>query len=181
MKNLLILFLFVLASSLSVAKNPQNIQDLLAKGAKVTKAGGGYAFTEGPSAAPDGRVFFTDQPNDKIEIWSENGSITTFVSHSERSNGTKFNRKGELLTCADLHNRLVLFTMDGQHRTLTENFNGFALNGPNDLWITPNGGIYFSDPYYPRNYWEAGRKEVQDAHGVYYLNPEGKVIRVIND
>ena len=66
-------------------------------------------------------------------------------------------------------------------RTIAENYNGQPLNAPNDLWISPNGGIYFSDPYYARDYWEPGRKEVQDKRGVYYLNPEGKVVRVIDD
>lgn len=179
-KSLLIILFLV--SSLAVSSRGHNpTRNLITKGAKVTKAGGGYSFTEGPSAAPDGRVFFTDQPNDKIEVWSENGSITTFVQSSERSNGTYFNRKGELVTCADLHNRLVIFTMDKQHRTLSENYNNKHLNGPNDLWIAPGGGIYFSDPYYHRDYWEAGHRELQNARGVYYLNPEGKVIRVIDD
>jgi gluconolactonase len=155
--------------------------DLIAKGAKVTKAGGGYSFTEGPSVAPDGRVFFTDQPNDKIDVWSENGTITTFMQPCDRSNGTYFNQKGELVACADLHNRLVAITMDKKMRTLAENYNGQPLNAPNDLWIAPNGGIYMSDPYYHRDYWEPGRKEVQDQRGVYYLNPEGKLIRVIDD
>jgi gluconolactonase len=71
--------------------------------------------------------------------------------------------------------------MDKQMRTIAENFNGQPLNAPNDLWIAPNGGIYFTDPYYHRDYWEKGRKELQDKRGVYYLNPEGKVIRVIED
>jgi gluconolactonase len=155
--------------------------DLIAKGATVTKAGGGYKFTEGPSVAPDGSVFFTDQPNDKIDVWHENGTITTFMQPCDRSNGTYFNKKGELVACADLHNRLVAISMDKQQRTLTENYNGKPLNAPNDLWIAPNGGIYLSDPYYHRDYWEAGRKEVQDVRGVYYLNPEGKLIRVIGD
>jgi gluconolactonase len=181
MKRLALIFL-ILTVSLSVRSQSANQKlNPVAKNASVIKAGGGYSFTEGPSAAPDGRVFFTDQPNDKIEIWDENGTITNFVNSSERSNGTKFNKKGELVTCADLHNRLVVFTMDKHHRTLAEKFNGFVLNGPNDLWIAPNGGIYFSDPYYPRKYWEEGHKEVQDVRGVYYLSPEGNVIRVISD
>jgi gluconolactonase len=154
---------------------------LITKGAKITKAAGGYTFTEGPAVAPDGRVFFTDQPNDKIDVWSENGTFTTFLHPCERSNGMYFNKKGELVACADLHNRLVVFSMDGKQKTIAENFNGQPLNAPNDLWIAPNGGIYFSDPYYARDYWEPGRKEVQDKRGVYYLNPEGKVIRVIDD
>ncbi len=55
------------------------------------------------------------------------------------------------------------------------------MNGPNDLWITPQGGIYFTDPYYHRNYWEEGHAEEQDVRGVYYLSPEGRLIRVIDD
>lgn len=178
MNKLLILCLSLI---LAFSVNAQN-DLLLAKGAKVTKAGGGYSFTEGPSVAPDGRVFFTDQPNDKIDVWSEKGNtITTFMQPCERANGTYFNKQGELVACADLHNRLVAISMDKQMRTIAENYNGQPLNAPNDLWIAPNGGIYFTDPYYHRNYWEQGRKEMQDKRGVYYLNTDGKVIRVIDD
>ena len=178
------LFIFTLFCFLAVSgRTQENLlnPDLIENGATVTKVGGGYAFTEGPSVAPDGRVFFTDQPNDKIEIWSETGTITTFMKPCERSNGTYFNKKGELVACADLHNRLVTFTMEKQMKTIAENYNGQPLNAPNDLWIAPNGGIFFSDPYYARDYWEPGRKELQDKRGVYYLNPEGKVIRIIED
>jgi gluconolactonase len=177
------LLTFTLLIFLILSGNAQNVnQNLIAKDAKVTKVGGGYAFTEGPSVAPDGRVFFTDQPNDKIDVWSEKDNhITTFLQPCERSNGTYFNKKGELVACADLHNRLVIFDMKGKMKTIAENYNGQPLNAPNDLWIAPNGGIYFSDPYYARDYWEPGRKEVQDTRGVYYLNPEGKVSRVIDD
>ena len=174
--------LFLVIGFSGVCQENQNKVQLIATDAKVTKAGGGYKFTEGPSVAPDGRVFFTDQPNDKIDVWNEkDNSITTFLQPCERSNGTYFNQKGELVACADLHNRLVAITMDKQMHTLAENYNGKQLNAPNDLWIALNGGIYFSDPYYARDYWEPGRKEVQDKRGVYYLNPEGKVIRVIDD
>ncbi len=175
-----ILLLIISSCSISaVSRDPQ--QNLIAKGEKLTRAGGGYSFTEGPSVAPDGRVFFTDQPNDKIEVWNENGTITTFMQSSERSNGTYFNKKGELVCCADLHNRLIVFTMDKQSRILAENFEGFRLNGPNDLWIAPNGGIYFSDPYYHRDYWGKSHKEDQKVRGVFYLNPAGRTIRVIED
>lgn len=177
----IVLILFICAASLTLFAQEGQTPKLIAKGEIVTKAGGGYTFTEGPSVAPDGRVFFTDQPNNKIEIWNESGAITSFTGSGERANGTYFNRKGELVTCADLHNRLVAFSTEGQPRTLAENFEGIHLNGPNDLWIAPNGGIYFSDPYYHRNYWEVGHKELQPVRGVYYLNPDGKVIRVIED
>ncbi|HCY39762.1 MAG TPA: gluconolactonase [Prolixibacteraceae bacterium] len=174
---LILIFLGINAISQEIETN----HDLIAKGAKVTKVGGDYKFTEGPSVAPDGRVFFTDQPNDKIDVWSEKDGISTFMQPCDRSNGTYFNKKGELVACADLHNRLVIISADKQMKTIAENYNGQPLNAPNDLWIAPNGGIYFTDPYYHRDYWETGRKELQDKRGVYYLTPEGKVIRVIDD
>lgn len=164
-----------------ISQESKTEHDLIAKGAKVTKVGGDYKFTEGPSVAPYGRVFFTDQPNDKIDVWSEKDGISTFLQPCDRSNGTYFNKNGELVACADLHNRLVIISADKQMKTIAENYNGQPLNAPNDLWIAPNGGIYFSDPYYHREYWETGRKELQDKRGVYYLTPEGKVIRVIDD
>lgn len=180
MTKLLILALIFLFSFPAMAPDSKTT-DLIANGAKVTKVQGGFLFTEGPSVAPDGRVFFTDQPNDKIDVWSEDGKITTFLSPCGRSNGTYFNKKGELVACADLHNKLVAFTMDKKERTLVDGFDSKHLNGPNDLWIAPNGGIYLSDPYYFRDYWEPGHQEIQDTRGFYYLSPDGKLTRVIND
>jgi len=65
--NKLIILSLLLFTALA-GKSQDN--KIVAKDAKVTKVGGGYTFTEGPSVAPDGRVFFTDQPNDKIDWWS---------------------------------------------------------------------------------------------------------------
>ncbi|MCE1197395.1 MAG: SMP-30/gluconolactonase/LRE family protein [Marinilabiliales bacterium] len=181
MKKMLLLLLCTGLMGTLRAAGPDETGGLVAKGATVTKAGGGYAFTEGPAVAPDGSVYFTDQPNDKIEVWSEKGKITHFLTSCQRANGTYFNKKGELLACSDLHNRLVSFTMKGERKTLAEGFESVHFNGPNDLWIAPNGGVYFSDPYYPRDYWEEGHQELQKVRGVYYLSPDGKVTRVISD
>ena len=181
MTKLLILIAISVFVFQANAQHSGTKNELIAKDAKVTKAGGGYLFTEGPAVAPDGRVFFTDQPNNKIDVWSEDGKISTFLESCDRSNGTYFNKKGELVACADLHNKLMVFGMDKQQKTLVDNYNGKHLNGPNDLWIAPNGGIYLSDPYYFRDYWEAGHQEIQDTRGVYCLSPKGKLTRVIGD
>lgn len=175
--QLIVLFLF----SCAFAKSQEH--QLFEPTSEVTKVATGYKFTEGPSVARDGRVFFTDQPNDKILIWNEkDNSVSTFLESTERSNGTYFNKKGELVCCADLNNRLIAFSMNKKMRVLAENFDGKHLNGPNDLWINPkNEGIYFSDPYWPRDYWEKGHSEIQDKRAVYYLQPDGVVIRVIAD
>lgn len=178
MTKLLLFGTFFLSILSLFAQNNQ----LFNESEKVTKIAGGYKFTEGPTVAPDGQVYFTDQPNDKIYVWNEKGnSVSVFLNSSERANGTYFNKKGGLIACADLHNRLVAINKKGTTTTLFENFDGKHLNGPNDLWIAPNGGIYFTDPYYQREYWEPSHKELQDKRAVYYRNPEGKVARVIDD
>jgi gluconolactonase len=139
----------------------------------------GYSFTEGCSVAKDGKVYFTDQPNDRIYVWDEKSGIKIFKEGVERSNGTYFDNDGNLLACADLHNRLVKFTPSGKMiAVLTEGYHGKPFNGPNDVWPDKKGGIYFTDPYYPRDYWEEGHKQMQDAEGVYYLNTAGNLKRV---
>lgn len=148
---------------------------------KVVQAGTGYTFTEGPAVSSDGKVFFTDQPNDRIYVWDEIRGIELWSEDTGRSNGMYFNADGQLVACADLFNQLVYFDRDKKRQLLFENYEGKHLNGPNDLWIAPNGDIYFTDPYYHRDYWEEGHTEVQDRRGVYHLSRDGAISRVIDD
>jgi gluconolactonase len=60
---------------------------------------------------------------------------------------------------------------------LVKDFEGKKLNGPNDLWVDPKGGIYFTDPFYKRDYWTRTEKEIEKEN-VYYLSPDGKTLKV---
>lgn len=182
MKELAFITFLLFVSCNSGGQAPPSLAAITAKGARIQKAGSGYSFTEGPSVARDGRVFFTDQPNDRIYLWDKKGGITLFREDCERANGTWFDRKGNLLACADQHNRLVKFTPSGELVIVYDKgFGGGRLNGPNDLWQDAKGGIYFTDPYYHRDYWEKGHKQEQDIQAVYYLKPTGELVRVIED
>jgi gluconolactonase len=175
-------FGFIWLSGVMVSQIVSPEDSLVMAGAIPEKAGSGFGFTEGCSVAVDGRVFFTDQPNDRIYSWDENTGISLFKSGCERSNGTYFDRDGNLVACADLKNRLVKFSPSG---LMTEVFSGSyknaCLNGPNDLWIDSKGGIYFTDPYYHRDYWDKDHRMMQEVQGVYYLKPSGEIMRVIDD
>lgn len=117
----------------------------------------GFSFTEGPAVDKHGNVFFTDQPNDKIYRWdAATGNITLFLEGTGRSNGMMFDKNGYLIACADMHGELWKIAPDGSHEVLVDNYNGKLLNGPNDVWINPvTGGMYITDPMFPRPYWDA--------------------------
>jgi len=158
---------------------------------QLTTLGTGFSFTEGPAVDRHGNVFFTDQPNDRIYRWDAGtGDITLFLQGTGRANGMAFDKDGNLITCSDLHGEIWKIFPDGSHVVLIKNYKGKLLNGPNDVWINPvNGGMYFTDPIFPRPYWDAGDPRQQGwepthseqaATGkgghVYYLPPGGTAL-----
>ena len=164
---------------------------LVATGARITELGTGFGFTEGPAKDKNGNIFFTDQPNDKIHKWSvADNKVSTFVTVCGRSNGMAFDKDGNLITCADYKGELRKYKPDGTFEILVKDYNGKLLNGPNDVWINPiTGGMYITDPIFPRGYWDAGdprqqpwepKRSEQAATGkgghVYYLAPGAKTL-----
>jgi gluconolactonase len=139
-----------------------------------------YSFTEGPSVDKKGNVFFSDQPNDKIYKWNAaTGQVTVFLQGTGRSNGMIFDKKGNLITCADEHNEIWSIKPNGKVKVLLKDIDGLHLNGPNDLWIDGKGGIYITDPYYQRPYWTRKAPEIK-GQNVYYV-PKGKAPVVVAD
>ena len=134
-----------------------------------------YKFTEGPAVDAQGNVFFTDQPNNRIMKWSTDGTVSVYMDSAGRANGLFFDRQGNLIACADAQNQLWQISPDKEVTVLVNDFQGKRLNGPNDLWVDPKGGIYFTDPYYPRDYWAHTEKEINNEQ-VYYLAPDKKTL-----
>jgi gluconolactonase len=154
---------------------------IIAPGAKVQKLAGDFKFTEGPASDAAGNVFFTDQPNDRILKWSVDGKLSTFMQPCGRSNGLAFDAQGNLWACADEKNQLWRIDPKGKVEVVLKDYQGKLLNAPNDVWVRPDGGLYFSDPFYQRDYWKRGPKE-QDRECVYFLAPDHKrLTRVIDD
>jgi len=149
----------------------------VAPGAKPEKVSSDYLFTEGPAADKEGNVYFTDQPNDRIVKWSAaDGKFSDFMKPCGRSNGLCFDKEGNLIACADEKNELWSIDVATKKATvLVKDFKGKLLNGPNDVWLREDGGLYFTDPYYKRDYWNRGPVEQAGEH-VYYLSPDHKTL-----
>ena len=153
---------------------------IISPGETLQKLAGDFSFTEGPASDAEGNVFFTDQPNDRILKWSTDGKLSTFMKPCGRANGLSFDREGNLWACADEKNELWRISPAGKATAVVTNYQGKLLNGPNDVWLRPAGGLYFTDPYYKRPYWKRGPKEQDEC--VYFLSSdEKKLVRVIED
>lgn len=159
------------------AKKAAKSQEVLAPGAEVKKLAGDFKFTEGPAGDAVGDVYFSDIPNNRILKWSLDGKLSTFLENSGGANGLYFDKDGNLLACQGEARRLVSISPAGEITALADQYNGKKFNSPNDLWVDPKGGVYFTDPRY-------GNREgmEQDGEHVYYLTPDRKsVLRVISD
>ena len=169
-----VLFLTVLCST-------ETKKGIIEPGAAVEKLSGEFSFTEGPTTDSRGNVYFTDQPNDRIMVWTTGEQLETFMQPSGRSNGMYFDKDDYLWSCADEKNELWRIAPDKSVEVVLGQYRGTALNGPNDLWIAPDGAIWFTDPYYQRPWWEH-KEPPQDGQCVYYLSSDRQtLLRVIDD
>lgn len=134
---------------------------LIATNEVVHTVGTGYRFTEGPAVDKNGNVYFTDQNDSSIWKWTAStGAMTRFLEGIENAggaNGMAFDKDGNLIACADWKGEVwKINPTNGTHEVLVEGYNDLPLNGPNDVWVNPKtGGMYFTDPMFPRPWWDA--------------------------
>lgn len=168
MKSYRILIVLLLVTATFKASAQTALYDITEKAQLISKQ---FSFTEGASTDKYGNVFFTDQPNNKIWEYDVNGKLSLFLDNAGRSNGTYFDAKGNLITCADEHDQLWSISPDKKIKVLVTDYHGKLMDGPNDVWIDAKGGIFMTDPYCQRDYWTRKKPDLA-APNVYYL-PKG--------
>ncbi|MFQ5730838.1 MAG: SMP-30/gluconolactonase/LRE family protein [Planctomycetaceae bacterium] len=141
------------------------------------------AFTEGPAAAADGSVYFSDIANNRImRSDPSSGSVSVFRQPSGRANGLLFDAEDRLVACEgnewgddDGHRRMTRTDMaTGDVEILTDRFEGRRYNAPNDVAATSSGFLFFTDPCYH----DRDRMEL-DHESVYRIDPGGGVTRLL--
>lgn len=153
-------------------------ESLIAPGAEIEKVVGGFGFTEGPAVDSNGDIYFVDDPNSKIYFWSvAEKKLSVFVEKSEHANGMFIDKADNLVVCEGGTGCVVSYNKSGKRTVIASTFEGKRFNKPNDLWIDPKGGIYFTDPIYGAEF-----KLVQDGEHVYYILPDrSNVLKVVTD
>ncbi len=144
--------------------------------ARVVKVAGGFRFTEGPAAGPDGKIYFSDIPNQRIHVFDpESERTSVFREDSGAANGLMWTPSDALIACEGGNRQVTRQGVDGQVRVLADSYADKRLNSPNDLDLDGQGGLYFTDPRY------GNRDDLeQQVEGVYYLPRGGKLVRVID-
>ena len=140
------------------------------------------AFTEGPTVAEDGTVYFTDLGNNRIMRLSPDGRLSTFREPSHRANGLIFDAEWRLLACESgdgdtILPRVTRTNMDtGQVEVIAEAYEGKQLHSPNDLSVDGQGRIYFTDRPGPNP-----RPGQTGVHGVYRIDLDGSIERILTE
>ncbi|MEL6646121.1 MAG: SMP-30/gluconolactonase/LRE family protein [Pseudomonadota bacterium] len=152
---------------------------------RVERLWTGARWSEGPAWFAAGRyLVWSDIPNNRILRWDEtDGSVSVFRQPSNNSNGQTVDGQGRLVTCEHLTRRVTRTEHDGSITVLADRFEGKRLNSPNDVVVTSDGSIWFTDPSYGimMDYeGERAESEIGACH-VYRLDPDGTVSAVATD
>jgi gluconolactonase len=132
----------------------------------------GCEFCEGPAFGPDGRLYFVNVEGGYISSVSLGGEVRR-LAESPRPNGGQFDANGNYVVCECRRKSIIALAPDGSISTLADNCDGQAFNGPNDITIDADGGMYFTDP--------DGSNLDRRIGAVYYLRPDRRVIRVADN
>jgi len=140
----------------------------------------GFKFTEGPAPAPDGSIYFTDIPNNRIHRFDpETGETTVVREKSGGANGL-FATSFALYICEGANHQLRYTSFlpggaisparfdagDMESELFFTHYKSHRLNSPNDLAVDSHGAVYVTDPRY-------GRRDGMEMQieGVYYWEP----------
>jgi len=114
-------------------------------------------------------------------IWRLTSQGTSVIYRANAgTNGLLFDTDGSLLACEPVLRRVTRTRADGSPVVLTDSFEGHKYNQPNDITVDKQGRIYFSDPRYgPRDGMEQRDNQGRTVEGVYRIDRDGKVARII--
>jgi gluconolactonase len=154
--------------------------ELFVDGAKTKP---GLIFCEGPKWL-NGKLYLSSMAFD--QKWNgDPGRSTTvevdpdgayrYISKGMLTNGLLPLPNGNLAACDMFGHRVIEMTTSGRVvRTLASAFEGKPIDGPNDLVGDTKGGLYFTDPQFTSE-----ARKFQPGRSVFYITPQGKLIRII--
>ncbi len=144
----------------------------------------GCRWAEGPVWFGDGRyLLWSDIPNNRMLKWEEEtGAVSVYRKPSDHGNGNTRDRQGRLITCEHGARRVTRTEYDGSITVLADSFGGKRLNSPNDVVVSSDGAVWFTDPPFGiLGFYEGEKAEPELPQCVYRIDPSGSVSVVADD
>ncbi|MXP24724.1 SMP-30/gluconolactonase/LRE family protein [Altererythrobacter indicus] len=170
------------------------LEKILDVNAPVEVLATGYSWAEGPAWVPtggsDGKgyLLFNDPPNNIMYIYTPQSGVETFLSPSglvgpvpktireAGANGMALDLQGGLVVADSGTRAIARIDLTTKRKTiLASTFEGRRFNSPNDVAVSRDGIIYFTDPPYGLVEAEASPLRELDFNGLYRLSPDGEV------
>jgi len=152
--------------------------------AALEQLGTDMKFLEGPQWVPSGGGYlvFSDIPANEMRKWTPLGGIVPFRNPSANTNGNTLDNEGRLLSAEHSGRRISRADASGATTTVVEQFEGKKLNSPNDVVVSLDGAIWFSDPDYglsadPETKKKLGKEMEGDF--VFRFDPKTKALTAV--
>lgn len=129
------------------------------------------AFAEGPIFDQAGNLYFVNYHTlGTIGRRTPDGTVSVWVHTGGQANGLKVDAAGNLIV-ADYGGKRItrIHPVTRKIEALTDNCNGEAYRGPNDVCLDRAGNIYFTDP--------TGSGKEKPIGAVYRIAMEGKTVQ----
>ena len=163
--------------------------------AKIEILAKGFQWAEGPVWVNEiNSVLFSDVPENKIYKWNENDGLSVYIepsgysgkvptSKKDGSNGLILNSKNELLLCMHGDRKIAKLKSwgSGEFETVVDKFQGKRFNSPNDMVLTKNGNLIFTDPPYGLKNKNSDKLKELKVNGVYKLTKDGKLSLLVDN
>ena len=172
-----------------------SVLSIINKKTKIEILADSFFVAEGPLWDSDkARLIFTDVWQNKIFTWDKKNGVKDYISPSGSTgyapsfndggigaNGLAFDENGNIILCQHGDRRLAftpnLSSKNPKFTTIVDNFEGKRFNSPNDLAISRNGDIYFTDPPYGFKNFSDKYREIS-FNGVYKYSTSGQVFLI---
>jgi gluconolactonase len=153
--------------------------------ARVERLYEGCRWAEGPAYFPAGRyLVWSDVPNDRMLRWDEpTGTVGVFRQPAAYTNGHTRDPAGRLVSCEHGNRRVVRTEHDGSTTVIADRHDGKRLNSPNDVVVSSDGAIWFTDPSYGIDSDYEGHRAEREIGGchVYRVDPATGACAIVAD